>query len=110
MKGVESLETIIRIASLVTAIGTISAFLYGLYKAIKKIDDLKDNFDTRINEIDKSQCKNYLVSYLTSKEKGEKLSEVETERAHECYEHYTDILDGNGYIKSWWNRLMKEGK
>lgn len=58
-------------------------------------------------EIDKSTCKNFLVRFLRDVERGEELDEVEKERGYETYAHYTKILDGNGYIKKKWNKVMK---
>ena len=101
---------IVEIASLLTAISVIFTFLVGLYKVIRKIDNFKSDFDKRINEIDRSQSKNYLVRFLKDIERGEDLGEIEIQRAYECYEHYTKDIDGNGYIQNWWNKLMKGGK
>lgn len=96
------MNQIIEIASIMSAIGTICAFLFGIYKFVKTIE----NVMKRLDEIDKSQCKNYLVRFLKDKERGVQLSEIEIQRAHEAYEHYTDDLNGNNYIHAWWDKQM----
>lgn len=76
----------------------------------KKTQAYKDELERinkRLNEIDKSACKNFLVRFLRDVERGEKLDEVEVERAHETFNHYTEVCEGNGYIKRKWNKLMK---
>lgn len=61
----------------------------------------------KIDELDESQCKNYLVTFLKSVEKGEKMDEVEIQRAYEVYDHYTNDLKKNSYIHDKWEKLMK---
>lgn len=105
-----NMTQIVEIASFLTAISVIITFLAGLYKIARKIDNFKVDLNKRINEIDRSQSKNYLVRFLKDMERGENLGEIEIQRAYECYEHYTKDIDGNGYIQNWWAKLMKGGK
>lgn len=111
------MNQIIEIAAIISAIGTICTFLFGIYKIIRKIENVKISIEKQIDslkkdqrETDKSQCKNYLVRFLKDKERGVPLGEIEIERAHEAYQHYTQDLKGNNYIHAWWERLMEEGK
>ncbi len=76
----------------------------------KKIDELKEELNKKINNLGEDQCKNYLARYLTDVEDGEKLSEIETQRAYDAYEKYTNIYHGNSYIHSRWNKVMKNRK
>lgn len=73
----------------------------------EKIDELKEDLNKKINLLGEDQCKNYLVRYLADVEDGEKVSEVETERAYDAYEKYTNTYHGNSYIHSRWNKVMK---
>lgn len=99
-------------------ISTILGFLVTLITSItylsnvmrKHIDKLFIPIRNDIKEVDKSQCKNYLVRFLKDVEKEVQLSEVERERAYECYEHYTKDLGGNSYVHDWWHRLMEDRK
>ena len=93
------------VASLITAITVICAFCKkviekamnkGFAPIYKKIDDL-----------DVNQCKNYLVTFLKSVEKGELMDDVEIQRAYEVYDHYIKDLKGNSYIHDKWEKLMK---
>ena len=103
---------LIFIATIITAIGTISGVvIWSLKKVIKKeiepieqgIKETNDN----LKEVDSSQCKNYLVRFLADVERGEKLDSVEMQRAYEAYEHYTHDLGKNNYIHAKWEKLMK---
>lgn len=56
-----------------------------------------------VASVDLENCKNYLVTYLASVERGEEKEEIEKERFWEQYGHYT-AKGGNSYIK---NRVAK---
>lgn len=81
---------------------------------LKKMDSNKQALENQIELVKKDlsvvgedQCKNYLVRFLADVEDGEKLSEVEIERAYDAYEKYTKIYNGNSYIHDRWIKLMK---
>lgn len=88
-------------ASLVTAVTTICAFLK------KVINKGFEPLNKKIDALDESHCKNYLVNFLKDKEKGEKIDEVIEQRAYEIYDHYVKDLHGNSYIHDKWEKLMK---
>jgi len=87
-------------ASFITAITVICAFL----KTI--LDNAFKPIYKKIDKLDENQCKNYLVTFLKAKEKGEKMDEVEEQRAHEVYDHYTNDLKKNSYIHTKWEKVM----
>jgi len=87
-------------------VGLISSVAYLANVMKKQIDKLFEPIRQAVREVDKSQCKNYLVRFLKDKERGIKLSEIEIQRAHEAYEHYTEDLKGNNYIHAWWEKQM----
>lgn len=77
---------IILIASLVTAITTIII-------AIKKmLNKMFEPINTKIDNIDLGQARNYLVDFLADIENGEHKDECQIERAYELYDHYTKDL------------------
>ena len=91
------------IAGAITGLTVICQFLKSViekgFKPIyKKIEDLDEN-----------QCKNFLVTFLTSLEEGQVIDEILKERAHEVYEHYVKDLNGNSYIHSRCENLSKKG-
>ena len=89
------------IAGLITSVTTI-------YISLKKV--INKGFEPiykKIDNLDESQCKNYLVTFLKSVEKGEVMDDVEIQRAHEVYDHYTGELRKNSYIHDKWQKLMK---
>lgn len=77
----------------------------GLEPINKKLDEL----DKKVETSELSDCKNYLVSFLSDIKKGNDITEVEFERFHETYQRYT-ALGGNSYIHTEVEKLKKEGK
>lgn len=77
---------------------------------MQPFSDQLTNIETKLNSIDKGTCKNFLVRCLADVEKGNPMSEVETERFWEQYDHYINELHENTYIEAWTERLKKEGK
>lgn len=65
--------------------------------------------EDKLKTVDLENCKNYLVSYLSNLEKGLPVTELETQRFWEEYEHYTD-KGGNSYIKNKVEKFQEEGK
>ncbi len=98
-------------------IATVLAFLSALIGSVayicnvlkKQINKLFEPIREDLKEVDKSQCKNYLVRFLKDIENKQELSAIEKQRAYECFERYTS-LGGNSYIHDWWDKLMKEGR
>lgn len=94
-------NTIILIASFITAVSTI---LLAMHKILKKMFEPINN---KIDGLDLSQARNYLVDFLADIENGEKKDECQIERAYELYDHYTKDLHGNSYIHAKWEKVMK---
>ncbi len=63
----------------------------------------------QIDIVDLENCKNYLVMYLASVERGESKDAIEEERFYEELEHYYKI-GGNSYIKTKVEQLKAAGK
>ena len=106
MKNITIGEIATTLAFIVSLVGSIT-YLSNIIK--KHLDKLFIPIIEDIKEVDKSQCKNYLVRFLKDIENGIQVSEVEKERAYECYAHYITELNGNSYIHDWWEKLMKGG-
>ena len=94
-------NTIILIASFITAVSTI---LLAMNKILKK---MFEPINSKIDGLDLSQARNYLVDFLADIENGEKKDECQIERAYELYDHYTKDLHGNSYIHAKWEKVMK---
>ena len=88
-------STIITVASTVTALGIISAFIA---RTMKK-------FFHRLDELDIRECRAYLIGFMRDLENGYVKDEVEWEYAHEVYDHYTNDLKQNSYIHDKWVRV-----
>ena len=83
----------------------ISSALKDEFKEIgKKIDSLSE----RLDEVDMSTAKNFLVARISEAE-ASALDETEKERFWEVYDHYIKI-GGNGYIKTKVEKLKAERK
>lgn len=61
-------------------------------------DDKLDKLNKRLDSVDMESCKNYLVTYLSNREKGVPTDEIEKERFWEQFAHYGK-MGGNSYIK-----------
>lgn len=85
--------------------GSITTLIIALKKVLEK--QLKP-LNQSIIDLDKNQCKNYLVRFLADVERGENVDDVEITRAYDAYDHYVKDLHGNSYIHDKWNKLMKE--
>ena len=80
-----------------------------LEEALKPTNAKIDELGKKIYKVDSNATKNYLVSRLDDIEKGENLNEAGKERFWEQYEHYTQDLAGNSYIKNRVNKLKNDG-
>ena len=94
-------NTIILIASFITAVTTI------IISMKKKKKKMFEPVNKKIDGLDLSQARNYLVDFLADVENGEKKDECQIERAYELYDHYTKDLHGNSYIHAKWEKVMK---
>ena len=94
-------DILIQIAAVITAIGVLGKFLKKLIKSNTR------EIMERLNVIDYNGCKSYLTDFLTEIENGGKKSSVQVERASEVYDHYVKNLNGNSYITTKWEKLMK---
>lgn len=102
-----TLDDIYRVAAFVVAFGgSIAAIIKGVNKAVKK---LLEPLENKVDAVDLENCKNYLVTFLASCERGEAHDEIELERFHEQFEHYKK-LGGNSYIHAKVEKLKKDGK
>lgn len=107
-------------AGLALLVGFIKGVKY-LKKSIKEwiTDLLQEPFDElnkkltslqeKVDDVDMSTCKNFLVARLSEIERGNQLDEIERERFWEQYEHYTSI-GGNTYIQRKVEEMVAEGK
>ena len=94
-------KIILSLGELITAISIIIVAVNKIFKT--KLDPINRS----IKKIDESQCKNFLVTFLKSIEKGEVMDETEIKLAHEVYDHYENDLHKNSYIHDKWEKLMK---
>lgn len=76
---------------------------------VKVMREELDPLKAQVAAVDLENCKNYLVTYIASVERGEKKDEIERERFYEEYEHYKKI-GGNSYIKTKVETLQAAGK
>ena len=108
-----------------TAVAFLVALITGVGALLKKMKEwisssMKDEIDAvrqditglsaQLKKVDTESTKNYLVSFLAKVEQDKELDEIETERFWEEFEHYTEDLKGNSYIKQKVQKLKTEGK
>lgn len=88
-------------------VGAVFVIVKAVQKAIEK--GFKPVND-KIDRVDKNSTMNYLVEVMDKVDKGHKLEGVARKRFFDEYEHYTEDLDGNTYVKEEYDRLKKEEK
>ena len=87
-------------------IGGIEYILVRIKKVVKKI---LEPVNQRLDDLELSSGKDYLVRYLKYIEQGREVDEVETERFYEVLQRYKE-LGGNSYLSHKIEKLQKEGK
>ena len=78
-------------------------------ECLKPITDSINMINVRLDKVDMEATKNFLVRCLSDVEKGETMTETETERFWEQYEHYVSA-GGNTYIKNKVEDLREQGR
>lgn len=97
------IDFIIKLAAFIGAIGVILA-------GVNKIFESKlTPINKRLNDIELSSDKNFIVRFLADIEQGNEIDEVERERFYEIYQRYKE-LGGNSYVSHKVEKLQKEGK
>lgn len=86
--------------------GSVAAIIKGVKKAVEA---LLEPLTKQIQSVDMENCKNFLVTFLASCERGEAHDEIEMERFHEQFAHYR-TLGGNSYIAEKVQKLKANGK
>lgn len=102
------------IAGILASGGTVIVFLSKyLRKIIKEmlnpLEKKMDDVSSTVSQVDMDNCKNYLVSTISTLEAGRTVDKVALERFWENYDHYTQN-GGNSYIHTAVERLKKENK
>jgi len=81
-----------------------------LSEALKPIESQILDLNNNIRDLDLNTCKNFLVDFLASVDRGEKYDEATVRHFWEVYDHYTIDLKSNSYIHDKVERLKHEGK
>lgn len=105
------------IGFLVALIGGVEFLAMRMRKYIKstmedEIKPIKENqvkHDERLNQLELSSDKNFIVRFLADIEQNNPIDEVEKERFYEIYQRYRE-LGGNSYVAHKVEKLQKEGK
>lgn len=91
---------------LVGLVGGVTAIVSLVKKAVAK---LLEPVVKQIESVDMENCKTFLVTFLAETERGQEHDQIELERFHEQFSHYTKI-GGNSYIAAKVEKLQKDGK
>ena len=117
MKDITLEQIATAIAFLVALIGGVEFLALRMRKYIKstmedEIKPIKENqvkHDERLNQLELSSDKNFIVRFLADIEQNNPIDEVEKERFYEIYQRYRE-LGGNSYVAHKVEKLQKEGK
>lgn len=102
--------TIGQITTIIIGIGALISGIEFLLVRFNKIFDSKlKPINKRLNDIELSSDKNFIVRFLADIEQGNVVDEVEKERFYEIYKRYKE-LGGNSYVSHKVEKLQKEDK
>lgn len=76
----------------------------------REVNEKLDGLQASLTKVDTQSCKNFLVRFLADVERGAFVYDDEKRRFWEEYDHYTEELKENSYIKEWVNKLVDNGK
>ena len=101
-------------AGLITGGGVIAAFFTKkigaiVVKSLEPTEQKLDKLAGRLEAVDLSNCKNFLVQIIGDLERGKVIDKVTIERFWENYDQYT-ALGGNSYVHEAVEKLKREGK
>lgn len=103
----------ITIGTIATYVAFLVALIGGVEFLLARFNKLFDNklkpINTRLNDIELSSDKNFIVRFLADIEEGNHVDDVEKERFYEIYQRYKE-LGGNSYVSHKVDKLEKEGK
>ena len=94
---------------IVGVVALISGVEFLLIRFNKLFDKKLEPINTRLNQIELSSDKNFIVRFLADIEQGNQVDEVEKQRFYEIYQRYRE-LGGNSYVSHKVEKLQKEGK
>ena len=113
---ISDIQTVLfALVSIITSIITLyKLFQNSLKKMVvepfnQRIDEMKENNNSRFKDLQLQTDKNYLVRFLADVEEGEKVDETELEHFYYTYDSYHKN-GGNSYIDHKVEKLKKEGK
>lgn len=89
-----------------SVIGAVKVIKDSLNKSVEK---MFKPINEKIDNLELSSDKNFLVHFLSCVEQKNRVDEVELERFYETYNRYHQ-LGGNSYIDHKVEKLKKEGK
>lgn len=96
---------IVLIASLITSLGVICAFLKKLMD--RAVDKITKPILIKMDKLDENQCKDFLTIFMADVENGIHKNQFDIARAYEVYAHYTHDLNLNSYIHKRWKKTME---
>lgn len=100
-------DFIIKLAAFIGAVGVIIKISMSGFTKI--LEDKLKPINKRLNDIELSSDKNFIVRFLADIEQGNIVDEVEKQRFYEIYQRYKE-LGGNSYVSHKVEKLQKEGK
>ncbi len=91
-----------------TILGSVSAIMGVIIKWLDKhLKEILEPMQKQIHKMDVKECRRFLIDFLVDVEKGIEKDEVQWKFAHDVYDHYTNELRENSYVKDKWERVIK---
>ena len=100
-------DIIIYFSTLLASVGTITGIIMRLLN--KRLTEILKPMQTQIHKMDVKECRRFLIDFLVDIEQECEKNEVQWKFAHDVYDHYTNDLNENSYVKDFWERVMTNG-
>lgn len=100
-------ELLLYIASVLGAVSTVSGFIIKWLD--KRLKSILEPIKNQIHKMDVKECRRFLIDFLVDVESGIEKDEVQWKFAHDVYDHYTNELKENSYVKDKWERVVNCG-
>ena len=88
------------LASTVTITGFIVKWLD------KRLKLMLEPLKNQIHKMDVKECRRFLIDFLIDIENGDIKDQVQWKFAYDVYDHYSNELKENSYVKDKWERVI----
>lgn len=72
----------------------------------KRLKTMLEPIKIQIHKMDVKECRRFLIDFLIDIENGDIKDQVQWKFAYDVYDHYSNELKENSYVKDKWERVV----